>query len=378
MENFKIYNPTELHFGRGVTDNLGKVISKYGNKVLLVYGKSSIKKNEIYDKVKTQIESNNGHLFEYGGIKSNPVIEDVEAAVKLGQESQIDVILAVGGGSVIDSAKVISAAILLDIPAWELFEKEIKIKDTIPLITVLTLAATGTEMNSFAVIQNEKAGKKAAWGNKLVYPKHSFLDPSFTLSVPRNYTAYGIMDFVAHALEAWFGKGESSLADKFVVSIIKEAMEYGPKLLNNLNNYDLRARIMYSATMALNGTTLHGRSGGDWGVHSAGHVLSLLFDIPHGASLSIMYPAWLKLIAQENPERIILLGKELFNEVDPMTIIQKLENFFVSIDCPIRLYDIGIPIDNKPKIVDSMNHNKVNGNNYQLNKIDYEIMVALI
>ncbi len=379
MENFDIYNPTKVHFGKDVCNDLGKTISKYGKRVLLVYGKGSIKKFGLYQKAIEQLNSIGAEIFEYSGIKSNPIIEDVDGATEVGRKNNIDVILAIGGGSVIDSAKVISVAIPVQNQAWDFFEGKVKVESAIPIIAVLTLAATGTEMNCFAVVQNHKTGNKAAFGHPFVYPKHSFLDPQNTFSVPRNYTAFGITDLIAHSLEAYFDKGEASLCDKFVYSIIKEAIEFGPALLNNLKDYELRAKIMFAATMALNGTTAYGRNAsGDWGVHSIGHILSLLYDIPHGATLSIAFPAWLKLMKTRTPERIIEIGKELFGAKDVDETISGFEKFFVKIECPIRLTEINLNENHKKEIFDSMVHNKANGNNYKLDTEDYKKLIEFM
>ena len=296
MENFTVFNPTTLYFGKNVLNRLGFTINNYGKRVLLVYGVKSIKNNGLYEVIKQQLDSIGAEVFEYGGIRSNPVVQDVDAAAAIGREHGVDVILAVGGGSVIDSAKIISIAIPVEVSAWGFFERRMIPRTAIPLVAVLTLAATGTEMNQFAVLTNHDTENKTGYGNPLLYPKHSFLDPQLTVSVPANYTAYGIADLVAHCLEVYFGKGEeATLSDRFIFSIIREAMEYGPALMNDLSDYSLRAKIMYAATMALNGMTQYGRVSGEWGVHSIGHLLSLLYDIPHGASLTIVYPAWLRL-----------------------------------------------------------------------------------
>lgn len=375
MENFILYNPTKLHFGKGVVSSLGKVVSAYGKKVLLVYGKNSIKKNGIYNDVVNQLNENSIEYFEYSGIKSNPVIDDVDAAAKLGREKNVDLILAVGGGSVIDSAKIISLAIPVENPAWDIIEGKVKPVKSIPLVSVLTLAATGTEMNPFAVVQNQQLKKKIGYFSPLIYPKNSFLDPEYTYSVPFNYTAYGIADLIAHSLEAFFGKYESSLSDRISISCIKEAIEYGPALLNDLNNYDLRAKIMYASTIALNGMTLQGKGGGDWGVHDAGHILSVLYDLPHGASLSIVYPAWLKNYKEKAHNKILFLGKELFNSKDVDETIFLLESFFKEISCPVRLYEAGIGEEKFDIIYNTMIINKVNGNNYKMEIADYKKLI---
>ena len=378
MENFVAYNPTKLHFGKDVTDNLGKTIEKFGKRVLLVYGGGSIKNNGIYDKMINQLKSIDARIFEYHGIKPNPVYEDVDAAAKLGRDNNVDVILAVGGGSVIDSAKIISITIPVENSSWDFYKGKAEPKSAIPLISVLTIAATGTEMNPYAVLQNNKTKEKHGWGNKLLFNKHSFLDPQFTFSVPRDQTAYGIVDLIAHCLEAYFGGGEATLSDRFVFSIINEAIEYGPKLLDNPDNYELRAKIMYAATAALNGLTLNGRKSGDWGVHSIGHELSLLYDIPHGASLSIAYPAWMKYFSNIIPERIIELGKNVFNTDTTEKTISAFESFFKSLDCPVRCPEIGIIEDKKPEIIKNMTANNVSGANHKMTEKDHIKIVELL
>ncbi len=378
MENFTIYNPTQLHFGRGVTDTLGKTIEKYGKKVLLMYGKGSIKRNGIYDKVTEQLKLAGAEIIEYGGIKPNPVFEDVNEAAALGKKHNVDVILAVGGGSVIDSAKITALTIPCDDSAWRIMIKMAKPQTAVPVIAVLTLAATGTEMNPFAVLQNVQTHKKIGYGNPLIYPKHSFLDPAFTFSVSREYTAYGIADLIAHALENYFGAGDASLSDKFVYSIIREAMEFGPALLDDLHSYDLRAKIMYAATNALNGLTGYGRVVGDWGVHSIGHVLSLLYDSPHGATLSVAYPAWMKVVKEKDPGRISELGKNLFGTTSPDDTISAFENLFRKLSCPLKMKDLGIDEDKKDEIIDMMKKNKVDGAHFKLSHHDIERIVGLM
>ena len=377
MENFVFCNPTTLHFGKNSLSGLNNVIQQYGRKVLLVYGKGSIKKTGLYDDVMNYLKGVNAEVFEYEGIRSNPVIEDVDTAAALGRKHKVDVILAVGGGSVIDSAKFISITIPVKHPAWDFITRKAKPVKGVPLICILTLAATGTEMNPFAVISNPAAKFKDGYGSPLMYPAHSFLDPQLTVTVPRNYTAYGIADLIAHCFEAWFGPGEATLSDRFIISIVQEAMKYGPPLLKDLGNYELREKIMYAATMALNGLTMQGKKSGDWAVHGIGHILSLLYDIPHGASLTIVYPAWLKYIEKKYPDRIGLLGSGIFNE--PLTAhesIWRIEELFRSLECPVRLSETGI-VTNKQKIFETLVINKVSGANYKLKEEDLRKIVEL-
>jgi len=375
IENFTAYNPTRLHFGIDIINKLGKRVCLYGNKVLLIYGKGSVKKFGYFDKVITQLQSSGLSIAEYSGIKPNPVINDVYKAVEVAKKEQADIIVALGGGSVIDSAKVISLTAGSNMDAWQIVKGNAKPNKAIPLICILTLAATGTEMNAAAVVQNHETGEKLGFVNQLSFPKEAFLDPAFTLSVPKNYTAYGVVDLIAHALEAYFGEGEPSLTDRITFEIIKDAMEWGPQLLKDLNNVELRANIMLDATLALNGLTQYGKKSGDWGVHAIGHELSLLYDLPHGATLSMAYIAWLKIQQDRIPDRIKKLGKYLFDTTTVDETIDKLSSFFSKIESPVSLSEVGIDEDQKQNIINQMNSNSASGMHHKLNDEDRKKLV---
>jgi len=378
MYNFTAYNPTRLHFGEGVVDKLGEKSLNYGKKALLVYGKGSVKKYGYFDLVVKQLSSAGIEIVEFGGIKPNPIIEDVEAAAELGRKNKVEMIVALGGGSVIDSAKIIALGIANNENTWDFLTHKKKPIKTIPLICVLTLAATGTEMNAAAVVQNNSSGEKLGYVNELNFPKEAFLDPTFTKTVPKNYTAYGIVDLIAHALETFFGQGEPSIIDQITLSIIKDAMHWGPKLLGDLQNVEFRANIMLDATLALNGLTSYGKKGGDWGVHGIGHEISILYDTAHGATLSIAYIAWLKLHKDRIPERIIKLGKNLFGVSTVDETITRLEQFFRKLNSPVRLMEIGLDESNKQEILTQLNKNKVSGMNLVLTNNDHKKLVDLM
>ncbi|MBI4649240.1 MAG: iron-containing alcohol dehydrogenase [Bacteroidia bacterium] len=378
MENFTVYNPTKVVFGKNVITQLSRTVLKFGKNVLLVYGMGSIKANGIYKEVIAQLHKAGVKVVEYSGIKPNPVVDDVKLATDLGIEKGIDVIVAVGGGSVIDSAKIISLCIPGNLDGWDVMKVNVKPVSAIPLITVLTLAATGTEMNCYAVLQNNKTREKTGFGNDLAFPKYSFLDPRYTFTVPAEQTAYGVVDMIAHALEGFFGYGECTLTDHFTGSIIKQAMHYGRLALKEPCNYNYRANLMWAATCALNGMTSYGRTSADWGPHDIGHILSFLYDTPHGASLSIAYPAWLKLQRTRIPHRIKDLGKLLFSTNSINQTIGKFEEYFSQINCPVRLSEIGIGSDKKNEILSLMIRNKVNGFVHKLNKADYEKILNLM
>lgn len=374
IKNFTAYNPVRLRFGKGVVEQLGKTLKDYGDKVLLVYGKRSVKNFGYYARVVKQLNDAGIDWVEYGGIKPNPVIEDVRKAVTVGKNSGVNVVLALGGGSVTDSSKIIAASIATGIEPWDIVSWNKHPDKSLPLICVLTLAATGTEMNAAAVVQNEETGQKLGYVNPVLFPKESFLDPQYTVTVPFDYTVYGIVDLMAHALEAFYGDGAPPVIDAITLDIIKDAMDKAPGLLADLQNYELRAEIMLDATLALNGLTSYGKTGGDWGVHAIGHEISLLFDTPHGATLSIAYPAWLKLQKEKIPERILAMGKGLFNASTVDETIEKLEAFFVSIKAPVRLKDLGLA-EKAPEILAQLNRNKVSGMHYSMTENDHALLV---
>lgn len=371
MENFTAYNPVRVHFGKDVCYELGTVAKSYGKKALLIYGGGSVKRNGIFDQVVAPLKEAGIEIVEFSGIRPNPWVSDVDRAVAVGIKENVDMVIALGGGSVIDSAKIISVCIPENLDGWKVMTRKQQPTKGLPLLAVLTLAATGTEMNMFSVLQNPELGLKIGFGAELMYPKHSFLDPAFTATVNKEYTAYGIVDLIAHSLENFFGTGHAPLSDRFVISIVKEAIEVAPKLLNDLENYDHRARILWASTCALNGTTNYGRKSGDWAVHGLGHTLSLMFDTAHGATLSIVYPAWLRYIAQYVPERISHLGNELFGTNNIDHIISKLEGFFSSTDSPIRLQQAGIGLDKKEEILQHWLEKKTRGMVYDIDEKGY-------
>ncbi|OFX22233.1 MAG: hypothetical protein A2033_07075 [Bacteroidetes bacterium GWA2_31_9] len=377
MENFTIYNPVKLVFGKNVIDSLPNAIKEFGDNVLIMSGKNSIMENGIYEKVTDLLKKSNISYSLYSGIKSNPVVDDVVKAIAQAKFENSKVIMAIGGGSVIDSAKVVSICINENLNPWDVMTGKVKPSSSVPLISVLTLSATGSEMNQYAVLQNDETKQKIGYGSPLMFPKYSFLDPQFTFSVSREYTAFGITDIIAHALEAFFAKGDSVLSDNFIASIIKETMANAQKVLLEPHNYEYRANIMLASTCALNGITAYGKaSSGDWGVHDIGHTLSVMYDIPHGASLSIAYPAWLKLMADRIPERISTLGKLIFDTSDINSTIEQFEMFFKSIISPVRLSHLGIT--NREAIIKLMEKNKVCGFNLKLTSDDYVGLVDLM
>ena len=378
MNNFVAYNPTRLNFGKNAVNSIPEHLSSFGKNALFVFGKGSIKKNGIYNEINSLLKKAGKNIIEFEGIKPNPIVDDVEKAIKLGIKHKADFVIAVGGGSVIDSAKIIALCIPENANPWKVMKYEQKVKHALPLVSVLTLAATGTEMNQFAVLQNQITKEKIGFGSPLIYPKISYCDPAYTLSVNKEYTAFGLADIIAHCLEAYFGEGEAKLSDRFVATIIREIEESGTKLLKDLRNFDLRSRVMWASTCALNGLTFYGRKSGDWGVHDVGHILSLMYDVPHGATLSIIYPAWMKYHSKELGDRIKWLGKEVFGTTNTKQSIEAFEKLFIKLKCPVNLKQVGIDNSKKKEIISLMVKNKVSGMVVKLDKKAIEGIISLI
>lgn len=350
MENFIYQNPTKLIFGKDQLEQLKTEVPAYGNKVLLVYGGGSIKRIGLYDQVIEQLQEIHTTIFELSGVEPNPRISTVRKGVEICKSEGIDFILAVGGGSVIDCTKTIAAGAKYEGDAWDIVTKQTMVKDALPFGTVLTLAATGSEMNPSTVITNWETNEKYGWGSPFVYPRFSILDPVNTFTVPRNQTIYGIVDMMSHTFEHYFHNAEhTEFQDRMCESLLITVIETAPKLLENLEDYEHRATMLYCGTMALNGMISMGYRG-DWATHNLEHAVSAVYDIPHGGGLAILFPNWMKHTLSANPERYRQLAVRVFG-VNPegktaeeagLEGIEKLREFWTSIDAPSRLayYDI--------------------------------------
>ncbi|GGD12226.1 iron-containing alcohol dehydrogenase [Pontibacillus salipaludis] len=350
MNTFLQHNPTKLYFGKGQVEHIATEIPE-NSRVLLVYGGGSIKRNGVYDAVVGQLNSLNATVFALAGVEPNPRLTTVEKGVAICREEQIDYLLAVGGGSVIDCTKGIAAAAQYDGEAWDLFTQKAPIESALPFGTVLTLAATGSEMNPVSVITNWDTKDKIGWGSPHVYPAFSILDPSYTFSLPEDQTVYGIVDSMSHALEHYFHRTENTpMIDGFIESLLRTAIETGPKLIEDQQSFEHRETMMYLSTTAFNGTLSNGTDGGDWATHRIEHAISAVYDIPHGGGLAILFPYWLEHVLEEDPTRVKQLAvrvlgippegkgdKEVAREG-----AKSLRNFWNSIGAPNRLSDYDI------------------------------------
>jgi len=383
MENFQYYNPTKVIFGKDVIDQLGTEALVYGNKALIIIGQGSVKQNGLYARVLSLLNIAGIKHVTFEGIRPNPIYQDADEAITLALEEQVDFIIAIGGGSVIDTAKAVAMGFYVPHSVWDFYlQKVARPTQALPLINILTLAATGTEMNSSTVLQDTKSGEKKGYGAPCLFPKVSFLDPTYTQTVPLNYTAYGVADTISHALEQFFGKGESPLSDLYTASVLKLSIQYGRAVMQNPQDFECRSQLMWLATNALNGTLKAGKNSGDWGVHGLEHSLSVLYNVAHGAGLSIVYPAWLKYHQTKITPKLAFLAKHVFDiETEDETLaatqcIAALEHFFTDIHTPTRLKQIDVLPTDEQKICDNFELNKVTGAVYPLKLTDYKGILA--
>lgn len=377
MNNFEFYNPTKIMFGKGQVEKIGKKVSEYGKNVLLTYGGGSIKRFGLYDKVISLLERENLNIFELGGIESNPRLSSVKEGVEICKENNIDFILAVGGGSTIDASKAISVGYYHNGDLWKMIENDGKFEKGLPLGTILTLAATGSEMNANAVITNwDKKEKKAIHGSK--YPDFSILDPENTYTVPKNYTVFGIVDIAAHVFEQYFSHTEATyLVDSWAEDILKNLIKKSSVVLSNPEDYDARADIMLAGTMALNGLIGMGKEQ-DWASHAIEHAVSAVYDIPHGAGLAIIFPNWMKYVLDEGEDKFVQYGIEVF-DIDPagktdkkiaLEAISETRNWFNEMDAPATLSYYEISRDDLELMAEKAVENGEIGNYKKLGKED--------
>ncbi|WML47107.1 iron-containing alcohol dehydrogenase [Neobacillus sp. PS3-34] len=378
MQSFTYWNPTKLIFGKDQLEQLKTEIPQYGKKVLLVYGGGSIKRSGLYEQVLNQLKEIGAEVFELPGVEPNPRITTARKGIEICKNEGIDFILAVGGGSVIDCTKLIAAGAKYDGDAWDLVIKKAFAAEALPFGTVLTLAATGSEMNSGSVITNWETQEKYGWGSPLTFPKFSILDPVNTFTVPKDHTIYGMVDMMTHVFEQYFHQVENTpLQDRMCEGVLTTVIETAPKLINDLENYEYRETILYNGTIALNGMLQMGYRG-DWATHNIEHAVSAVYDIPHAGGLAILFPNWMKHNLKENPARFKQLAVRVFG-VDPagksdeeagLEGIDKLREFWSSLGAPTRLADYQIDDSNLDLMADKAMANGEFGNFKKLNKED--------
>ncbi len=346
MLNFEYYCPTRIVFGKGSIARLPELIDK-SQKVLMIYGGGSIKKNGVYDQVKQALSGYD--LLEFGGIEPNPKYETCMKAVDLIKKEKVDFLLAVGGGSTLDGTKFIAAAAKYEgSDPYDILTKGEPVKDAMPLADIITLPATGSEMNCNAVISRLSTNEKLAFASEKVYPRFSIIDPSVTISLPEKQTVNGIVDTFVHTMELYCTYDvDTPLQDEWALGLLKTLTSEAPKVLKNPEDYNLRANIFWCATCGLNYWISLGAVQ-DWATHGIGHELTAFYGIDHGQSLAVVLPRLLKNQKPAKQEKLAKLGREVFhiqnkNESETADLaIEAIERFFNSIGMKTKLSDYGI------------------------------------
>jgi butanol dehydrogenase len=376
--NFHYSIPTQIFFGKGQISVLAKNIKKYGSKVLLVYGGGSIKKNGIYDAAVKLLKESKIKFWELSGVDPNPRISSVRDGIQICRENRIDFILAIGGGSVIDCAKVIAAGFYYGGDPWDIVADSSKIKKALPIASILTLAATGSEMDIFAVITNEETKQKLATNSPYIAPKFSILDPTYTYTVSKRQTASGTADIMSHILEIYFNNGEGTyLQDRMAEALLLTCIKYGPIALEEPNNYEARSNLMWASSLAINGLLTYGKVKG-WSVHPMEHELSAYYDITHGVGLAILTPYWMEYVLDENTvDNFVDYGVNVWKidrSEDKFEIahksIEKTREFFNKLGLPSRLRDVNIGEENIEKMAQNLTKNGKIGEFKPLSKED--------
>jgi alcohol dehydrogenase YqhD (iron-dependent ADH family) len=349
MQNFDFHNPTRLILGRDTIPELGKYIAEYGNKkVLLLYGKGSIMKNGVYDQVVKSLKDHGIEYVEMSGVRPNPVLSKVVETVALMKKEKVDAIVAVGGGSVLDTSKISAASYYYEGNPWDFYERKVMPEKALPIYGVLTISATGSEMNSGGVITNEAEKKKWGWNSKHTFPRLSIIDPSVQQSLPVNQTVNGAVDTLSHVFEAYFGGTKDTLMqDELSEGIIRTTMDCVRTLISDPSDYEARANLAWAATLALNGLNGLGRKG-DWASHSIEHSISAYYDIAHGEGLAIVFPAWMTYVHKYDVEKFARFGEKIFGikeetkEESAMKAIEAYKDFLREIGAPVSLKERNI------------------------------------
>lgn len=352
MENFVFHAPTQIYFGKGEIENLPNILKKYGKNVLLAYGGGSIKKNGIYDKVCELLKD--FKISELEGIEPNPRIGTVRKGIEICRENNVDVILAVGGGSTIDCTKLIGAGCYYNNDPWDLIKEPSKMEDipkVLPIVTVLTISATGSEMNQTAVITNPETNEKLSARLKKMAPKASILDPEYTYTLPTIQTAAGTADIMSHVMENYFKSTKGAyLQDEISEGILKTCIKYCPIALQNPRDYEARSNLMWASSLALNGLCGRGKDSNIWSCHPMEHELSAFYDITHGVGLAILTPRWMRYILSEKTvDKFVDYAVNVWNfekNDDKFELANKAidatEKFFVDCGIPMNLGKLGI------------------------------------
>lgn len=378
MNSFYYYNPTKLVFGKDSVSKLTEYLPKDVKKILLHYGGGSIKKTGLYDQVMALLEEKDVEVLELPGVVPNPKLSLVRQGVKLCKEEGVDFILAVGGGSVIDSAKGIAAGVYAQEDVWDLYVEGEALEKALPIGVVLTIPATGSESSNATVISNAETKQKLGLEDDLLRPVFAILNPELTLTLPERQTFAGIVDILSHVMERYFTNTENvELTDNLCEGTMRAVISNAYRLLKDPNDYDARAEIMLSGTIAHSGILGLGREE-DWASHRIGHEITALYGTTHGVTLSMIFPAWMKYVYRKNIDRFARFARQVFDIHDnsktddeiALMGISAFEGFLRDIHIPTRLKDEGIPYDEFETMAEKCTKNGSVGKFVKINRDD--------
>jgi alcohol dehydrogenase len=385
MENFKFQNPTKIIFGRGMEEKVGQEVATHSKKILLHYGGGSIKSSGLYDRITASLKKAEIDWVELGGVKPNPRLTLVQEGIRLCKEQQLGLILAVGGGSVIDSAKAIAMGSVIAGDVWDFYIGKGAPVQALPIGTVLTIPAAGSEASTGTVITNETGWLKRAVNSDLIYPRFSILNPELAFTLPKFQVACGVADIMAHLMERYFTNvTHVSFTDRLLEATMKTMINQAYLVQNNPKDYDAWAEFMWAGTIAHNNLLNTGRVG-DWASHEIEHEISGIYDIAHGAGLAVIFPAWMKYVLLHDINRFVQWSVRVWNvEMDfyhPERVakkgIEQLEKFFHSLGLGTRLTDLGIHDDRLDEMADKCtNGNSRTTGNYV--KLDREAVKKIL
>lgn len=360
MENFVFNSPTKIIFGKGTEDKVAAEVLNYSKKILFCYGGGSIKKAGLYDKVVNSLNKANIEFVELGGVKPNPRLSLVHEGIKLCRDNDINFILVVGGGSAIDTAKAISVGVPYNGEVWDFYSGKSTVTEALPIGAILTIPATGSEASNSSVITNEEGWYKKGINSDLIRPAFSILNPELTYTLPPYQTACGVADIMAHVMERYFTNVDHvDLTDRLCEATLKTIINNTPIVLAQPDNYDARAEIMWSGTIAHNNLLSTGRIG-DWASHRIEHELSAIYDIAHGAGLSIIFPAWMKYVYKHNTSRFVQFAVRVWgvdmpfesSEAIALEGIRRMTEFFKKLGLPVTLSEANIVDDKFEEMAD--------------------------
>lgn len=351
MFNFTYYAPTEVLFGKGTEDKTGAMVRKYGgNKVLIHYGGGSVVRSGLLDRIKASLEAEGIAWVELGGVVPNPHLSKVYEGIDLCRKERVDFLLAVGGGSVIDSTKAIGYGLANEGDVWDFYEHTRTAKACMPLGTVLTIAAAGSEMSNSCVITKEENGEKRAYDDDLSRPKFSIMDPQLTVTLPDYQTACGCVDILMHTEERYFTNGGNmELTDSIAEALMRTVIKNARILKDDPSNYDARAEVMWASSLSHNGLTGCGNDGGDFASHMLEHEMGGMFDVAHGAGLAAVWGSWARYVYRECLPKfrrfaLNVMGVEEAGTDEEIALrgIEAMEDFYHSIDMPVNMTELGI------------------------------------